>query len=191
MNRRYLIEFIVIISGVFLSFYLDDIRQLGEKKQYKDTLIEELIITANEDVDQLDKVISELESVNISIDLMLDDISDGEINLRDDLIAASYLSVKTRMNFSFYPLSGTFDQLISTGSFELIESIELRRLLINNYTHLAQRNDANNRSLDDLWLSFVENVDPFITVIPSIDENASYIYADQNIDTYLLYVKAL
>jgi hypothetical protein len=46
MNRRYLIEFIVIISGVFLSFYLDDIRQLGEKKQYKDTLIEELIITA-------------------------------------------------------------------------------------------------------------------------------------------------
>ena len=171
MNRRYLIEFIVIISGVFLSFYLDDIRQLGEKKQYKDTLIEELIITANEDVDQLNRVISELESVTISIDLMLDDISDGEINLSDDLIAASYLSVKTRMNFSFYPLSGTFDQLISTGSFELIESIELRRLLINNYTHLAQRNDANNRSLDDLWLSFVENVDPFITVIPSIDEN--------------------
>ena len=184
MNRRYLIEFIVIISGVFLSFYLDDIRQLGEKKQYKDTLIEELVITANEDVDQLNRVISELESVTISIDLMLDDISDGEINLSDDLIAASYLSVKTRMNFSFYPLSGTFDQLISTGSFELIESIELRRLLINNYTHLAQRNDANNRSLDDLWLSFVENVDPFITVIPSIDENASYIYADQNIDTY-------
>ena len=117
---------------------------------------------------------------------MLDDISDGEINLSDDLIAASYLAVKTRMNFSFYPLSGTFDQLISTGSFELIESIELRRLLINNYTHLAQRNDANNRSLDDLWLSFVENVDPFITVIPSIDENASYIYADQNIDTYYI-----
>ena len=186
MNRRYLIEFIVIISGVFLSFYLDDIRQIGEKKQYKDTLIEELIITANEDVDQLNRVISELESVTISIDLMLDDISDGEINLSDDLIAASYLSVKTRMNFSFYPLSGTFDQLISTGSFELIESIELRRLLINNYTHLAQRNDANNRSLDDLWPSFVENVDPFITVIPSIDENASYIYADQNIDTYYI-----
>ena len=186
MNRRYLIEFIVIISGVFLSFYLDDIRQLGEKKQYKDTLIEELIITANEDVDQLNRVISELESVTISIDLMLDDISDGKINLSDDLIAASYLSVKTRMNFSFYPLSGTFDQLISTGSFELIESIELRRLLINNYTHLAQRNDANNRSLDDLWLSFVENVDPFITVIPSIDENASYIYADQNIYTYYI-----
>jgi hypothetical protein len=94
MNRRYLIEFIVIISGVFLSFYLDDIRQLGEKKQYKDTLIEELIITANEDVDQLNRVISELESVTISIDLMLDDISDGKINLSDDLIAASYLSGK-------------------------------------------------------------------------------------------------
>ena len=35
-NIRYLLEFIVIISGVFLSFYLDDIRELGQKKQYKD-----------------------------------------------------------------------------------------------------------------------------------------------------------
>ncbi|MDP6147136.1 MAG: hypothetical protein QF513_04995 [Gammaproteobacteria bacterium] len=66
-NLRYLIEFIVIISGVFLSFYLDDMRQLGEKKEYKDTLIGELIITANEDLDQLDRVISQLERVQMSI----------------------------------------------------------------------------------------------------------------------------
>ena len=183
-NLRYLIEFIVIISGVFLSFYLDDMRQLGEKKEYKDTLIGELIITANEDLDQLDRVISQLERVQMSIDSLLTDIEDGEINLSDEAIATDYLAITVRMNFSFYPLSGTFDQLISTGSFELIESIELRRLLINNYTHLAQRNDANNRSLDDLWLSFVENVNPFITVIPKIDEDAAYIYANQTIDAY-------
>jgi len=66
-NLRYLIEFIVIISGVFLSFYLDDMRQLAEKKEYRDTLIGELIITANEDLDQLDRVISQLERVQMSI----------------------------------------------------------------------------------------------------------------------------
>ena len=183
-NIRYLIEFIVIISGVFLSFYLDDMRQLGEKKEYRETLIGELVITANEDLDQLNRVISKLEKVQVSIDSLLTDIEDDEINLSDEAIAANYLVITSTMNFSFYPLSGTFDQLISTGSFELIESIELRRLLMNNYTHLAQRNNANNRSLDDLWLSFIENVNPFITVIPKIDEDASYIYADQTIDAY-------
>jgi|TARA_B100001079_G_scaffold127111_1_gene108969 hypothetical protein len=183
-NIRYLIEFIVIISGVFLSFYLDDIRELGQKKQYKDTLIKELIITSNQDLAQLDKVISDLKDVEINIETLLVDILDGEINLTDELIATNYLAIKTTMNFSFYPLSGTFDQLISTGSFELIESIELRRLLIDNYTHLSQRNNANNRSLDDLWLSFVENVDPFIMVIPIIQDDASYIYADQEIGSY-------
>ena len=34
---RYLLEFLIIITGVFLSFYLDDLRQLGEKESYKDT----------------------------------------------------------------------------------------------------------------------------------------------------------
>ena len=43
---RYLLEFVIIITGVVLSFYLDDLRQLGEKESYKDTLIEELIATA-------------------------------------------------------------------------------------------------------------------------------------------------
>ena len=30
---RYLVEFLVIITGVVLSFYLDDLRQLNEKKR--------------------------------------------------------------------------------------------------------------------------------------------------------------
>ncbi len=38
-----------------------------EKKEYRDTLIGELIITANEDLDQLDRVISQLERVQMSI----------------------------------------------------------------------------------------------------------------------------
>jgi hypothetical protein len=42
---RYILEFIIIITGVVLSFYLDDLRQLNEKESYKDTLIEELLVT--------------------------------------------------------------------------------------------------------------------------------------------------
>ncbi|MBT3994005.1 MAG: hypothetical protein HON34_05035 [Pelagibacteraceae bacterium] len=183
-NIRYLLEFIVIISGVFLSFYLDDIRELGQKKQYKDTLIEELIITSNQDLLQLEKVITALNKVELSIDRLLVDIVEGDNNLSDKEIAEDYLEIRENMNFSFYPLNGIFDQLISTGSFELIESIELRRLLMDNYTHFTHRNDANNRSLDDLWLSFVENIDPMMLIIPIIDKDIEYIYASQEIGSY-------
>ena len=40
---RYVLEFLIIITGVLLSFYLDDLRQLGEKESYKDTLIRGII----------------------------------------------------------------------------------------------------------------------------------------------------
>jgi len=90
-NIRYLLEFIVIISGVFLSFYLDDIRELGQKKQYKDTLIEELIITSNQDLLQLEKVITALNKVELSIDRLLVDIVEGDNNLSDKEIAEDYL----------------------------------------------------------------------------------------------------
>ena len=53
---RYLLEFVIIITGVLLSFYLDDLRQLGEKESYKDTLIEELLVTSQEDLKQIEKI---------------------------------------------------------------------------------------------------------------------------------------
>ena len=52
-NLRLIVEFLVIISGVLLSFYIDDVRELQNKKLEKDILIEELVITAKEDLQQI------------------------------------------------------------------------------------------------------------------------------------------
>ena len=60
---RYVVEFLVIITGVLLSFYLDDLRQLNDKKSYKDTLIEELLITSQEDLKQITKITEDLTKV--------------------------------------------------------------------------------------------------------------------------------
>ena len=60
---RYLLEFLIIITGVLLSFYLDDLRQLGEKESYKDTLIEELLVTSQEDLKQIEKITEDLKLV--------------------------------------------------------------------------------------------------------------------------------
>ena len=76
---RYILEFLIIITGVLLSFYLDDLRQLGEKESYKDTLIEELLVTSQEDLKQIEMISEDLNIVQIYIAEILADIEDGKI----------------------------------------------------------------------------------------------------------------
>ena len=181
---RYLLEFVIIITGVVLSFYLDDLRQLGEKESYKDTLIEELLVTSQEDLKQIEKITADLTIVQENITEILADIEDGKKDLSDAEVAEKYLFIIQKMSVSFFPQNGTFNQLISTGSIELIDSKEFRRVLLNNYTHYYDRNSANNRTLDDLYLAFGANIDPKITVTSTEQDDASFIYSDMVVSSY-------
>ena len=181
---RYILEFIIIITCVVLSFYLDDLRQLNEKESYKDTLIEELLITSEEDLKQIEKITYDLNQVQVFIKQLLSDLEDKQKNISDAEVAEKYLFITQKMSVSFFPQNGTFNQLISTGSIELIDSKEFRRVLLNNYTHYYERNSANNRTLDDLYLAFGANIDPKITVSSIEEEDASFIYSDQVVSSY-------
>ena len=181
---RYVLEFLIIITGVLLSFYLDDLRQLGEKESYKDTLIEELLVTSQEDLKQIEKITEDLKIVQNNIAEILADIEDGKKDLADSTVAEKYLFITQKMSVSFFPQNGTFNQLISTGSIELIDSKKFRRVLLNNYTHYYDRNSANNRTLDDLYLAFGANIDPKITVTSIEQDDASFIYSDMVVSSY-------
>ena len=183
-NLRLIVEFLVIISGVLLSFYIDDVRELQNKKLEKDILIEELVITAKEDLQQILNLKKDLVEVQGNISLFLKDIQDKKKELTDQKIAINYLFISEKMSVSFFPQDGIFTQLISTGSLELIKSSTLKNLLLRNFTHYLDRNQANNRTLDDLYLDFVNNVDPFITVISKDKKDASFIYTDRMVDSY-------
>ena len=183
-NLRLIVEFLVIISGVLLSFYIDDVRELQNKKLEKDILIEELVITAKEDLQQILNLKKDLVEVQENISLFLKDIQDKKKDLTDQKIAINYLFISEKMSVSFFPQDGIFTQLISTGSLELIKSSTLKNLLLRNFTHYLDRNQANNRTLDDLYLDFVNNVDPFITLISKDKKDASFIYTDRMVDSY-------
>ena len=183
-NLRLIVEFLVIISGVLLSFYIDDVRELQNKKLEKDIIIEELVITAKEDLQQILNLKKDLVEVQENISLFLKDIQDKKKDLTDQKIAINYLFISEKMSVSFFPQDGIFTQLISTGSLELIKSSTLKNLLLRNFTHYLDRNQANNRTLDDLYLDFVNNVDPFITVISKDKKDASFIYTDRMVDSY-------
>ena len=183
-NLRLLAEFIVIISGVLLSFYIDDFRELQNKKLEKDILIGELVITAKEDLKQIQNLKRDLMKVQGNIQIFLEDTNDNRKDMADKQIAINYLFISEKMSVSFFPQDGIFTQLISTGSLELIESSTLKNLLLRNFTHYLERNQANNRTLDDLYLDFVNNVDPFIAVTSKDVQDASFIYTDRIVDSY-------
>jgi len=183
-NLRLLAEFIVIISGVLLSFYIDDFRELQNKKLEKDILIGELVITAKEDLKQIQNLKRDLMKVQGNIQIFLEDTNDNIKDMADKQIAINYLFISEKMSVSFFPQDGIFTQLISTGSLELIESSTLKNLLLRNFTHYLDRNQANNRTLDDLYLDFVNNVDPFIAVTSKDVQDASFIYTDRIVDSY-------
>ena len=183
-NLRLLAEFIVIMSGVLLSFYIDDFRELQNKKLEKDILIGELVITAKEDLKQIQNLKRDLMKVQGNIQIFLEDTNDNRKDMADKQIAINYLFISEKMSVSFFPQDGIFTQLISTGSLELIESSTLKNLLLRNFTHYLDRNQANNRTLDDLYLDFVNNVDPFIAVTSKDVQDASFIYTDRIVDSY-------
>jgi hypothetical protein len=183
-NLRLLVEFIVIISGVLLSFYIDDFRELQNKKLEKDILIGELVITAKEDLKQIQNLKRDLMKVQGNIQIFLEDTNDNRKDMADKQIAINYLFISEKMSVSFFPQDGIFTQLISTGSLELIESSTLKNLLLRNFTHYLDRNQANNRTLDDLYLDFVNNVDPFIAVTSKDVQDASFIYTNRIVDSY-------
>ena len=111
---RYLLEFLIIITGVLLSFYLDDLRQLGEKESYKDTLIEELLVTSQEDLKQIEKITEDLKLVQNYIAEILADIEDGKKDLADSTVAEKYLFITQKMSVSFFPQNGTFNPVSYT-----------------------------------------------------------------------------
>jgi len=125
-----------------------------------------------------------LMRVQGNIQIFLEDTNDNRKDMTDKQIAINYLFISEKMSVSFFPQDGIFTQLISTGSLELIESSTLKNLLLRNFTHYLDRNQANNRTLDDLYLDFVNNVDPFIAVTSKDVQDASFIYTDRIVDSY-------
>jgi len=62
------------------------------------------------------------------------------------------------IGISFFPREGIFNQLIATGSFELIENEELKSLLLEIYNHQSNRNYATSYQIDLLAIKFSEKI---------------------------------
>ena len=64
----------------------------------------------------------------------------------DEIIS---ILIKIEVGFSFFPQDGVFNQMISTGSFELIQNTDLKKKLLKMYNHQIARNYATSQEIDN------------------------------------------
>tara|TARA_E500000178_G_C16793338_1_gene649054 strand:- start:62 stop:793 length:732 start_codon:yes stop_codon:yes gene_type:complete len=150
--RNNIIQAVVIILSVLLSFYLEQRRQVNITKQEKNYLLTDLTKTLESDIDQIEIILESLSNSDKDLLKLLNDINNNHTLLSDREVAEILLQIQ--IGTSFFPQDGIFNELIANGSFNLIENEELKALLLNMYTHKKERNYATSVEIDNfnlLW----------------------------------------
>ena len=145
-NLKYFFQSFVIILSVFISFFIDDIRKSNENIITKNDLVSDLIVSLEDDLTQIDELIKILQKSEKNILEILNDIDLNHKNLSNIDAIKTILDIE--IGISFFPKDGIFEQLISTGTFELIKNNELKRLLLEMFNHQKDRNYATSQEID-------------------------------------------
>ena len=154
--QSYGIEVMVILFSVVLSFYVEGQRDLSEKNDNKDKLILDLINSIDEDLEQI-------KNINVTVSNAVQNINDIQSDINSDDTnskKSEFISkaITANVGQSFFPQKGIFNQLISTGSFELIDSQELKSILLRLFNHQNERNIAISTSIDFFNIEYQNNI---------------------------------
>ena len=180
--QRYGLESIVILLSVIISFYIENQRDLASKKNEKNQLLEDLIETIEEDLKQLINIQEKTTEAVKLINEIQNDIN-SKNNILTKKEAVSKL-LTANVGVSFFPQEGIFNKLISTGSFELIESKELKGLLLKLYDHQNNRNISISHMIDLYSLEYAEKVYLNFRIDFKNNNSEGYIYGKRTIETF-------
>lgn len=182
---RYGLEFLVVFSGILLSFVIDNRIKVNERIANKDLLLNQLSIALNEDRIQLEVVKSALDNCLVSIDSLLKNHSSR--NMTSKKVALNFSNVSARMSISFFPQKSIYNQLINSSAFELIENEELKKGLTDYYEHLSERNNSINIKLDEFSQEFDYYFIPHINYVTRLNQLDNSVDLSSSISNYTIY----
>ena len=154
--QSYGIEGFVILFSIILSFYIEGQRDLSEKNKNKDKLIIDLITSIDEDLDQINNIYNVVSDGVQKINDIQSDINSSVISEQKSNFISK--AITANIGQSFFPQRGIFNQLIATGSFELIDSKELKSILLRLFDHQNERNIAVSTSIDFFNIEYQNNI---------------------------------
>ncbi len=140
------IQGILILIGILLSFHIEDSRIEQKNFEIKNELLSDLNRAISDDLEQI-KNLKEILNISLdSISELQDDINKNHQLLSDEEVIKKLIDLN--VSISFFPQDGIFTELISSGSFELIKSKELKSKLLEIYNHQKERNLSISDDID-------------------------------------------
>ena len=180
---KYAFEAVVIISGILLSFYIEELRIERKNIKQKNEILIDLKNTAEDDLEQIIFIESSLKKTMIAVESLLDDIKTNHNELSDREAVENLINIEYAL--SFIPKDGIYNELISTGSFELIMNRELKSTLLEVYNHLKERNLSISEILDEqITIYHSRYRKEFKLTIDHIKTTENELYGGFVIDTY-------
>ena len=179
---KYVIEGTVIICGILLSFYIGELNTQKNNIETKKELLRDLNQSLDDDLNQIEIIQNILDNSLTWISYLQDDIESSHKNLSDE--EAINLILDIEVAASFFPALGVYNELISTGSYELIESSELKRALNDLYETQKERNYTISLGLDDMAGEYIRETLEEFSIRFSYDINEGEVYGDRVLYRY-------
>jgi len=179
---KYAIEASVIIVGILLSFYIEEVRTVKKNIEIKNELLEDLNRAVTNDLAQIDEVQNIIvESLNLITELQ-NDMNNNHNELSDRDAIKKLISVN--VSISFFPEDGIYTELISSGSFELIKNKQLKNRLLDIYNHKNQRKLSMEDDIDFLVNDYVRRVYSKFRIEMNYNTFDGEFYGSQVLDNY-------
>tara|TARA_A100001011_G_scaffold180911_1_gene189804 strand:- start:5197 stop:5919 length:723 start_codon:yes stop_codon:yes gene_type:complete len=178
-NIKYILQSIVVLLSVLLSFYIDSIRVNNQNAKYKNELVKDLqSIIENERI-QIKNIKDLQVRCRNAADELIYDITQNSFKLSEREIAEKLLLLTERGSVSFFSQSSLYDELKNTGSTRLIKSDNFRYALSNTYNNLNQRNLAVSRIIDDYFFRALARINKKIIIFSKEEKSSEgYVYSD-------------
>ena len=150
--KKYFIEGLLIFLSVLSAFFLESYRLGRSDIKLKNNLMLELSSSIKEDLRQINDVKLVLtESMNSGKVLLEDFLSDDK--QKKEVVAENFSKLWS-MNISYFPREGIYNQLLATGSLEIIKEEKLKEKLMSVYEHAMSRKEAIDNTIDEfVWRS--------------------------------------
>ena len=176
--RKYYVEAFLIFISVLSAFFLESYRENQSKIDLKNSLLIQLSTAIKQDLDQIDRVKEVLnESVGSAKKLKNDFFSDRK--LEDKELAVNFAKLRS-MNVSYFPRDGLYNQLLDTGTLELIELKVLKNKLMYVYEHAMSRKQAVDLVIDEMGWRGMQNIAEDIVVIYGSEESQAKLITNAN-----------
>ena len=178
-NIKYILQSLVVLLSVLLSFYIDSVRVEIQNANYKNEIVKDLqSIIENERIQIKNIKDLQIRCRNAADDLIYD-ITQKSKDLSDKEIAEKLLLLSERGSVSFFSQSSLYDELKNTGSTRLIKSDNFRYALSNTYNNLNQRNLAVSRIIDDYFFRALARINKKIILFSKEEKSQEgYVYSD-------------